>query len=244
MGKINWRQVSILSERYLDLIAADRGNLVLLLAQAPIIAICIMVVWGDVGDATDTLYYVLALAAVWFGTINSCRELVKERAIFERERRVGLETKAYLVSKVLVLTLLGLIQCFILLLMVSQKIEIPGNMFIHYVVLSSASVAGTGLGLLISSLVGTVDRAVAAVPILLMPQILFSEMVYPHDNSTDLVLYLENSTILSWSYQATKELTLLEPSLWPVLRSVTAISFMAALFCLLALWLTSRRGSR
>ncbi len=242
MGKINWRQVSILSERYLDLIAADRGNLFLLLAQAPIIAVCIMLVWGDVGDATDTLYYVLALSAVWFGTINSCRELVKERAIFERERRVGLETTAYLLSKVMVLTLLGLIQCFILLLMVSQKINIQGNMFVHYVVLCSASLAGTGLGLLISSLVSTVDRAVAAVPILLMPQILFSEMVYPHDNSTDLVLYLENSTILSWCFQASNELTLTEPSIWPILRSLAATSLMAVLFCSVALWLTSRRG--
>lgn len=241
MGKVNWRQVSILSERYLDLIAADRGNLILLLAQAPIIAVCIILVWGDVGEATDSLYYVLALAAVWFGTINACRELVKERLIFLRERRVGLETGAYLLSKMLVLTLLGLVQCFILLFMVSQKIDIDGNMFLHFVVLCSASIAGTGLGLLISSLVATVDRAVAAVPILLIPQILFSEMVYSHENSSDLVLYLEDSTILSWCFQASKELTLNEPSLWPILRSLAATSLMASLFCLLALWLTSRR---
>ena len=244
MEKPNWHQVSILSERYLDLIAADRGNLVLLLVQAPIIAFCIMLVWGDSGDSTESLYYVLALAAVWFGTINACRELVKERLIFEREHRVGLQTVAYVLSKVLVLSVLGIMQCFILVFMINQKLDLPGSLFFHFLILCCASIAGTGLGLLISSCVGTTDRAVAAVPILLIPQILFSEMVYDHKHSSDLVLWAENCTVISWAFQGTKELTESQPQAWPVFESCFVMLAMATIFCLVAWWVTRIRVAR
>lgn len=53
----------------------------------------------------------------FIGSTNSVRELVKERAIYERERAAGLSRSAYLVSKITVLGLItglqGMVLCAI-----------------------------------------------------------------------------------------------------------------------------------
>ena len=59
--------------------------------------------WGSVEEDTPSLYFVMCLSALWFGCINACREIVKERAIIERERFFGLNIIAYVGSKVWVL---------------------------------------------------------------------------------------------------------------------------------------------
>ena len=83
------RQSHILAARYRDCLLGDMGGFVLILAQAPLIGWLCAVVWGSIESDTPALYFVLCLSAVWFGCINACREIVKERAILERERLFG-----------------------------------------------------------------------------------------------------------------------------------------------------------
>jgi hypothetical protein len=46
-----------------------------------------------------TLLFVLAISAIWFGTINASREIISEKAIFERERMIGMKIIPYVFSK-------------------------------------------------------------------------------------------------------------------------------------------------
>ena len=153
------RQFEILVERNLELLFSDFGNTALLLLQAPIIAGCMILVWRDVAQATDTLYFVMTLSAVWFGAINACREIVKERAIFLRELRVGLEIGSYIWSRLAVLALLGFVQCLLLVVLVDSQVALKGGPFLHFVILLAASLAGTSMGLALSAVSGTADRA-------------------------------------------------------------------------------------
>ena len=41
----------------------------------------------------------LVISAIWLGCITTCQDLVKERAIYRRERLAGLSPHAYLASK-------------------------------------------------------------------------------------------------------------------------------------------------
>ena len=100
----------VLAARYRDCLLGDLGGLFLLLAQAPLIGWLCAVVWGSIERDTPALYFVLCLAAVWFGCINACREIVKERRILERERLFGVRPRDYVLSKVWVLATLGAIQ--------------------------------------------------------------------------------------------------------------------------------------
>ena len=233
-------QLEVLLARSFDTFCADLGNLLLLLLQAPIIAICVVVVWNDIEEATDTLYFVLNLSAVWFGAINSCRELVKERAIFLREAALGLEASSYVLAKFLILSMLALVQCLILTVIVNMFVPLTGNLIGHFLTLWAASLAGSALGLLISACVSTPDKAVALVPIFLIPQILFSDMVMNSQNASNLTKNLKRLTITQWSYLAEKELCQDIPDNWMILGHWLVVILIGAVCLLLAALLLSR----
>ena len=74
------------------------------MGQAPLIGWLCTIVWGSLRRDRPSLHFALCLAAVWFGCINACREIVKERSILERERLFGLSLIAYVWSRFSVLS--------------------------------------------------------------------------------------------------------------------------------------------
>ena len=58
------RQAATLTERYLDVMLGDLATLLLLVGQAPVIALLCVIVWGGVEQDTKSLYFVLTLTAV------------------------------------------------------------------------------------------------------------------------------------------------------------------------------------
>ena len=204
-------QSHILAARYRDCLFGDMGGFVLILAQAPLIGWLCAVVWGSIESDTPALYFVLCLSAVWFGCINACREIVKERAILERERLFGLRPRDYVVSKVWVLAALGAAQVVLLQGTVEWHLQLRGPMPLELLALFGASVAGTGLGLLVSALATTQERAVFAVPLLLLPQILFSELAIPNNLYSDVVATVEKMMPVHWAFRVFEESAALEP---------------------------------
>ena len=201
----------ILAARYRDTLLADTGGLVLLLAQAPLIGWLCAIVWGSIERDTPGLYFVLCLTAIWFGCINACREIVKERRILERERLFGVRPRDYVLSKVQVLALLGAAQVVLLQGTVEWHLQLRGPMLLEMLALFGASLAGTGLGLLVSALAATQERAVFAVPLLLLPQILFSELAIPGNLYNDTVAAVEKLMPVHWAYRVFEESAALEP---------------------------------
>lgn len=191
------RQGSILTRRYLDLTRHDRRNLLILLLQAPLIALLlVLVARSDAltgaagagliqrGEAKKVLF-MLATISVWFGIINAAREITKELPIVRRERLVNVRTGPYLLSKVVVLACLGLIQTVLLLGVLLLHIVIPGDTGVLLppalelaVTLFLTTGAGTALGLLISAFADSNDRAISVVPLALIPQILFAGLIF------------------------------------------------------------------
>ena len=204
-------QSHILAARYRDSLFGDFGSLVLILAQAPLIGWLCAVVWGSIESDTPALYFVLCLAALWFGCINACREIVKERAILERERLFGLRPGAYVASKVWVLAAIGAVQVVLLQGTVEWHLQLRGPMPLELLALFGASLAGTGLGLLVSALATTQERAVFAVPLLLLPQILFSELAIPNNLYSDVVAAVEKAMPVHWAFRVFEESAALEP---------------------------------
>jgi ABC transport system ATP-binding/permease protein len=136
-----------------------------------------------------TLTTLIVIVALWFGVSNSAREIVKEASIFRRERMVNLRLGPYLASKFVVLMALCMVQNFIMLGILGllspyrlQKVvnnpprlePIGGSWIKTYLTLLIVSLAGVALGLLLSAFVANPDRAASIVPIVLIPQIIFS----------------------------------------------------------------------
>ena len=179
-GARPWRQLVILSRRYLATLTRDTRNAGLLVAQAPLIAglIGLSLLYGP-GDVAftkpkNTILLLLALTAVWFGCSNAVRELVKERPIYLRERMVNLRILPYLASKVAVLGVLALVQCVLFLVILDRWFGIPGRFPLLLAGMMLASLVGILAGLAVSAMAATADRAMTLLPILLIPQVLFT----------------------------------------------------------------------
>lgn len=217
------RQSRILGARYLEGMLGDYKTVLLLVAQAPFIGWLCTLVWGSIEEDTPTLYFVLSLSAVWFGCINACREIVKERAILERERFFGLSLVAYVLSKGKVLAGLGLVQVVLLQMAVEWKLALKGPMLLQMAALFLASLAGTGLGLIVSAMSARQERAVGAVPLLILPQILFSKFAIPEERFGDVMKVVEKAMPVRWAFRVFEEGAKAEPEWHLALLALLAL---------------------
>ena len=138
---------------------------------------------GPGADAQKALF-IMAFATILFGCINGVREFVKESAIYRRERAVNVGIAPYMFSKIVVLGLLSLLQSAVLVLVVQVGEPLrQGIIFAPaieaYITLSLTAIAGLMIGLAISAIAPNADRAVSFVPIILLPQVIFSGAIIP-----------------------------------------------------------------
>jgi ABC transport system ATP-binding/permease protein len=198
-------QAGVLSERYLDVFLSDFPSLFLLVFQPLAVAICTGLVWrGTTGS--PTLYFVLVFSAVFFGCVNACREIVKEKVIFGRERLVGLQIPAYVASKFWILGIFGLGQALLFYLGLRYFLVLEGNPLLVLFTLYLSTLAGTALGLAISAFVSADVMAMTLVPVALIPQMLFSKVVMPNKSLEGIVSWLEKLTLVKWSYLSMEQL--------------------------------------
>ena len=130
----------------------------------------------------DFPYFVLALVSIWFGTSVASREIIRERAVYTRERMVNLRLLPYVASKVFVLALIVSVQCVLLyaslkFLHYTGLMNLPGWAIPQLAVIMITAMVGIALGLFISAIVKTSEMATSLVPLILIPQILFSGLV-------------------------------------------------------------------
>lgn len=207
------RQWVTLSRRYLEVLLRDKLTLFILFAQAPIIAFMTFLVMGE-DEPRDFAYFVLSLVAVWFGTSVAAREIVRERPIYKRERMVNLGILPYIGSKLFVLGLIVSLQCFLLFVPLkffdlTGLMPMPGlfgGIPQFWVMLLTAGV-GIALGLLISALVRTPQMATSLVPLILIPQILFSGLVGVPQGISKIVGLTMPAT---WSFDTMKRYSTLD----------------------------------
>ncbi|MFH0920259.1 MAG: FHA domain-containing protein [Fibrobacterota bacterium] len=201
-----WRQFKTLSRRYLHILLKDRVNVTLLLGQAPVIALLLVLVFLNYRNVWSLLFC-FSLTAIWFGCINSIKEITKEKHIYARERVVSLKVVPYVFSKIAILFSLCLIQCLVLVAGVSALVHIEGSVFMMFWVIFLSSIAGLSMGLFISALVDTTDKALAVLPLVLIPQILFSGTVVDIDNMIPFSQGVSNAMICRWSYGLLKKIS-------------------------------------
>jgi ABC-type multidrug transport system ATPase subunit/pSer/pThr/pTyr-binding forkhead associated (FHA) protein len=207
------RQFLTLSRRYWEVLFRDKFNLFILFVQAPIIAVLTYLVMGE-NQPRDFAFFVMSLVAVWFGTSISAREIIRERAVYNRERMVNLGLIPYVFSKLFILGIIVGLQCLMLFvplkfLDISGLMPMPGVMLgipQLWVMLLTAGV-GIALGLLISSVVKTSEMATSLVPLILIPQILFSGLVGVPSGLNKVVGLIMPAT---WSFDTMKRFSALD----------------------------------
>ncbi len=206
------QQFLVLSRRQLDTIWSDKKTALLLLALAPLLGVLDFLIWRRdmfdprTGSATQAvmMFFITAIITILIGTITSVREIVKEDAIYRRERMVGLQVLPFVGSKAAVGFLFAVYSSVMLFVFMIAAVD-----FSHLTAAQTLSLlvplilgtfAGVMWGLLVSALAPTEDRAMLLVIAVLIPQFVFSGGVIPIKNIGFA------GTVLGWLTSARWEL--------------------------------------
>ena len=194
------QQAPSLFKRYLTCKWRDLAALLLLVGQAPVIGLLVGWIFQDAG--LNAPLFLLVFVSLWFGTNNSAKEIVSERSIYGREKRSGLSPSAYLGSKLVVQGLLTFVQCFLLVaassLLLEFKFFLPSAVFVCWL----TSLAGIAIGLCVSALAKTETTAISAIPLVLIPCILFGGMLRSYDDMDGLSRFIASLNPARWGYEA------------------------------------------
>ncbi len=133
------------------------------------------------GRLRASIYFVLIASSIWFGTLGGCREIVSEKAVLRREVRSCTGFGPYLSSKILVQALLRGVQTGLLTLLCAPVLlHLPLTGIVQlWGILWLVSLTSACLGLLISSLSASSAVALTAVPLVIIPQLLFGGLIRP-----------------------------------------------------------------
>lgn len=180
--KFGFGQWLTLARRYLEIKRADSRNTLLLLTQAPIVALILAFITDSTPNDGRTIF-IAAVIAIWLGANNAIREIVAETPIYARERLVNLKIPSYVLSKFAILSGIGLIQCFLFVLILTlfgrfEALDFPMLTLILYLTL----LAGVAIGLFFSALVSSTEKAMSILPLILIPQLLLSGYMKPLDD--------------------------------------------------------------
>jgi len=195
-----------LTQRYLEVKLKDKRNTLLLLAQAPIVALLLAIIVGDSANNSQTLF-IAAIVSIWFGANNAVREIVSEAAIYSRERLVNLKIPSYVFSKFTVLSGIALVQCLLFVGILVGMNRLKAVDFLSLtVVLYLTSLAGITTGLFFSALVNSTEKAMSVLPLILIPQLLLSGYLKPLN---DVYVFAQSQKPASHAqfvdYEATKD---------------------------------------
>jgi ABC transport system ATP-binding/permease protein len=242
------QQTLLLTQRYLQLLQRDKIFLALSLLTAPVGIILVYLATREItedpkaaidfinnpvihpfeGDVRGALVargalalkvlFVFTCAGIWVGLSSSLQEIVKESAIYMRERLVNLGLFAYLNSKILTLSGLAVLQSILITLVVLIFFRAPDKetilpWFVGIPITTFLTIfASLCLGLLVSASVKNSAQSNSALPLILLPQIIFSGVLFSVDKG--LIKIISWFTIGRWSigsYGTVTALNLLIP---------------------------------
>ncbi len=209
-------QVGVLASRYLRLFSRDLRNVAILFGQVPVIALATAFLFhpgvfdragvglqqpGDPRYAIQVLF-ILATTAIWFGSISSAREIVKERSVIQREAAIGVRWSSYLASKALVLFAIVAVQTAALSYFVFavRPLDEPAGTYATVIgLLVVTSFAAVAMGLLISATVSSEDQATSLIPLTLIPQLLLAGAIVPVARMSEPLASISSLMMARWS---------------------------------------------
>lgn len=135
----------------------------------------------------QNVLFLIGISCLWIGCNNSAKEIIKERKIFARERATGLSPEAFLSAKVVVMAVIALSQAAALSAIVAWWCDLPGERLGFVAISMILAIVGTLLGLAISAWSSSSDFAAAAVPAVILPQIILAGVILKLGESAEAV---------------------------------------------------------
>jgi ABC-type multidrug transport system ATPase subunit/pSer/pThr/pTyr-binding forkhead associated (FHA) protein len=195
------RQTMIVLRRNLHVLINDKVRLLMLLVQAPLLAALISLVADgeqfEQYEMTKSLLFAVACSAFWVGILNSIQEVCKERTVLRREYMTGLRLNAYVIAKAIAMGLVCAVQSLLLTAVFTSLVGMPregvfgDSPFTEFLIVTFlTALAASAIGIFVSSLFRNADRAMTIAPLLLMPQLLFSGLIFKLEGATEAISWV------------------------------------------------------
>src|SRR6202011_6228900 len=186
-----WTQFRPLLRRSFISKLRNRANVIITLGVAPVLALLIATLLRysesaryDFASAyhIPTFLFLSLIVAMFLGLTNSADDIIRDRAVLQRERNLDVRLPYYVISKTVTLGVFALLQCVLFVLIGNYVLQIRGMFWIDLGIMLMTAMAGVALGLLISSLVADPKTAANIVPLVLIPQIIMGGALIKYED--------------------------------------------------------------
>ncbi|MBV9488282.1 MAG: ATP-binding cassette domain-containing protein [Verrucomicrobia bacterium] len=176
-----WVRLSTIFRRAFVSKLRNRTNVLTTIVEAPVLAALIAFVLRYAENSSydfasafhiPTYLFLALVVAMFLGLTNSADDIIRDRAILERERNLNIHLPYYILSKFFSLSLFAILQSVLFILIGNSILEIRGMFWPYLWFMSITAISGVAGGLLISSLVNDSKTAANIVPLVLIPQII------------------------------------------------------------------------
>jgi len=190
------------------------------LLEAPVLAalLAFIIKYSNTGGDRDYLFryndnipaffLISVIVALFMGLTVSAEEIIHDRRILKRESFLDLSRNSYLVSKLTLLFSLSAVQTLLFVLAGNYILEIRDMNMAFWLILFSASCFANVLGLNISSAFNSAVTVYILIPLLLIPQMVLSGLLFSFDKMHDVVRakgkvpVVADLMVSRWAYEA------------------------------------------
>jgi ABC transport system ATP-binding/permease protein len=215
-------QFMLFSKRNLLSKLSNRQYLWMALLEAPLLAFILAYFTRFLtGSDEENLTYIFSenknlpvylfmsiIVALFIGLMISAEEIYKDRKIIKRESFLNLSRFSYLNSKISVLFAISAIQSLLFVLVGNSILEIKGMWFSYWLAIFTTTCTANMIGLNISSGFNSAVTIYITIPLIMVPQLLFSGVVINFNDlhsgisSKKYVPLVGDITASRWAYEA------------------------------------------
>lgn len=217
-----WEQLKLYFKRDLKAKIKNSQYLVITLLEAPVLALLLAFYTRSSRDLGGNItsynfglnsnipayLFMAVIVAIFLGLVVSAEEIYRDRKLLERERFLNLSRSSYLFSKAGITFMISAIQMLLFALIGNYILEIQGMTWRYFLILFTAAAWANLVGLNISSGFKSVVTIYILVPLILVPQLLFSGVVVDFYNlnkniqSFKYVPAVGDAMTSRWTYEA------------------------------------------
>jgi len=193
---------------------------VLTLLEAPILGFILAFLIRYISDPKSDVYifrenenipayfFMSIVVALFFGLIVSAEEIFRDRKILKREQFLNLSRSSYLVSKILILSLISAIQALLYVVVGNLILGLTEMFFQYWLALFATFVFANMLGLNISATFNSAVTIYVVIPLIMIPMMALGGAFFSFDKLNRVIGTVDKVPLVAefmpsrWAYEA------------------------------------------
>jgi len=216
-----WKQLEIFVKRDVLSKLTNRQYVLINLLEAPALAMLLAFFMRFFVPSSGSAEYVFrenenipvyifisVIVALFIGLTVSSEEIIRDKKIRKRESFLNLSRGSYLSGKIGIMLAISAIQMFLFVIIGNTILEIKGMLLPYWGILFSTCAFANILGLNISASFNSAKVIYILIPIVIIPQLLFSGIIVRFDRLNPIfasqsgVPWIGNIMASRWAYEA------------------------------------------